>query len=84
MKYVQQYDTYIKMIKQKSLTCMETQLVEEANYQHQKTTHFPPQPSQSSLQTFSVPKWLSTQNLIFIASMCYLYISSSKPTREIY
>jgi hypothetical protein len=48
---------------------METQLGEEANYQHQTMKRFPPQPSQGSLQTFSLPKWLSTQNLK-IVKMC--------------
>lgn len=42
---------------------MEIQLGEEANDQHQMTKHFPPQPSQGSLQTLSLPKWQSTQNL---------------------
>jgi hypothetical protein len=63
MYYVQPYDTYIKMILQNNLTYMETQLGVEANYQHQTTKRFPPQPFQGSLQTSSVPKWLSTQNL---------------------
>ena len=44
-------------------TCIEIQLGEGTSYQHQRTKHFPLQPSQVSLQMSSLPRWQSAQNL---------------------
>jgi len=47
----------------KKVTCIEIQLGEGTSYQHQRTKHFPLQPSQGSLQMSSLPRWQSAQNL---------------------
>jgi hypothetical protein len=68
----------------KKVTCIEIQLGEETSYQHQRTKHFPLQPSQGFLQMSSLPKWQSAQNLPQSSGSCFqIYIKLKYPLGKI-